>query len=167
MNTVTDDLKKELYAIAYVNKRNVVANGAGTEKAKSLSDKTPEQRNKSAFHKTAVAAVLNAYAGGIDYSYGATMWDGREQSLYPASNNNASQDGFELHMNTMGWSISDEHYATWKKNVGKEFKSPQQKASPQNYPKTSNRGAYNNKGKKCLKSTAVYGETIFWKQTCN
>lgn len=101
------------------------------------------------------------------YDIGATIWDGKEQSLYPASNNNASQDGFELHMNTMGWSISDEHYATWKKNVGKEFKSPQQKASPQNYPKTSNRGAYNNKGKKCLKSTAVYGETIFWKQTCN
>ena len=36
----------------------------------------------------------------------------------------------EIHMNTMGWKISNEHYAKWKKNVGKSFKAPQTRVAP-------------------------------------
>lgn len=57
----------------------------------------------------------------------------------------------------MGWNITDDHYKTWKTNVGKSFKAPQKKAAPKNF------GAYKNKGKTRLHSAAVYGETIFWK----
>lgn len=105
-------------------------------------------------------AIINARTGGKDYSNKAKMWDGAEQAIFPASNNNRSvkhgKQSFELHMNTMGWDISDEHYRIWKNNVGAAFKAPQKKAAPDNF------GNYKNKGKMKLKSTAVYGKTIFW-----
>ncbi|OJU73756.1 MAG: hypothetical protein BGO09_05505 [Bacteroidetes bacterium 47-18] len=89
------------------------------------------------------------------------MWDGKEQAIFPASNNERSvkygNRSFELQMNTMGWDIKDEHYQTWKRNIGSGFSAPQRKAAPDNF------GNYKNKGKMKLKSTAVYGETIFWK----
>lgn len=73
--------------------------------------------------------------GGTDYSYEATMWDG------------ASTYG---------------HYAKWKKNVGKTFKAPQIRIAPTHFYD----GKRNmNAGKTKLQSTAVYGRTIFWKET--
>lgn len=157
MNTVTDDLEKEMFAIASVHQRNDIAFGADAPKAKEYLSLSPEKINNSKFKTTANAAVINAVTGGFDYSYGATMWDGAEQGLFPASDNRRSTGKFELHMNTMGWNISDKHYNTWKSNVGKNFVAPQQKAAPDNF------GNYRNKGKMRLHSTAVYGETIFWK----
>lgn len=161
MNIVTDDLKKEMFSIASVHLRNDKAYGASSDKAKEYLSLSPSQINNSKFKTTANAAVINAHTGGPDYSFGATNWDGREQGLFPASNNNRSvlYNGkkFELHMNTMGWSISDQHYKTWKANIGNSFKAPQQKAAPANF------GGYKNKGLMILRSTAVYGETIFWK----
>ena len=69
---------------------------------------------------------------------------------------------FEIYMNTMGWKISDGHYAKWKKNVGKSFKAPQIRIAPTHF----NDGKRNmNAGKTRLQSTAVYGRTIFWKGT--
>ncbi len=161
LNTVTGDLKKEMFAIASVHQKNSLAFGANSSKAKEYLALTPLQINSSKFKTTANAAVINALTGGFDYSYGATMWDGREQALFPASNNNRSvkygKKSFELHMNTMGWSISDSHFKTWEANVGSSFVAPQQKAAPANF------GNYQNKGMIRLQSTAVYGETIFWR----
>jgi hypothetical protein len=157
LSTVTDDLKKEMFAIASVHQKNSLAFGANSSKAKEYLALTPSQINSSKFKTTANAAVINALTGGFDYSYGATMWDGREQALFPASDNRRSTGQFELHMNTMGWSISDSHFKTWEANVGSAFQAPQQKAAPANF------GNYQNKGLMRLQSTAVYGETIFWK----
>lgn len=56
-------------------------------------------------------------------------------------------------MNTMGWNISDEHYAKWKQNIGKSFVAPQVKAAV----------VGPNKGDIRFNSTAVYLQTIFWK----
>ena len=64
-------------------------------------------------------------------------------------------DGYELHMNTMGWKISDEHYSLWKANVGERFKAPQEKKAV----------AGKLKGEMGLRSTAVYCRTIFWELT--
>jgi RHS repeat-associated protein len=161
MNTVTDDLKKEMFAIASVHQKNSLAFGVDNNKAIEYLSLTPSTINSSKFKTTANAAIINALSGGFDYSYGATMWDGAEQGLFPETNNDKSVfhkgKSFELHMNTMGWNISDDHFKTWKSNVGSSFIAPQQKAAPSNY------GSYQNKGMMRLQSTAVYGETIFWK----
>jgi RHS repeat-associated protein len=161
LNEVTDDLISEMFAIASVYLRNDNAFAADKEKAKEYLKQSPEKINKSEFKKTANAAVINAQLGGFDYSFGADAWDGREQGLFPPTNNDKSvqykNKSFELHMNTMGWSISDEHYEKWKRNIGPSFKAPQEKVSPNNY------GSYKNKGLIRLYSTAVYGGTIFWK----
>ncbi len=156
MNSVTGDLKKEMFSIASVHQKNNLAYGANSDKAKEYLGLTPSQINGSKFKTTANAAVINAVTGGFDYSNGAIMWDGREQALFPASDNRRSTGSFELHMNTMGWNISDSHYSTWKANIGSAFQAPQQKAAPANF------GNYRNKGLMRLHSTAVYGETIFW-----
>ena len=157
MSSVTDDLKKEMFSIASVHQKNRLAYGASSVKAKEYLSMTPSKINENKFKTTANAAVINALIGGFDYSFGATMWDGREQALFPESENRSSIGKFELHMNTMGWKISDSHFKTWKTNVGPSFVAPQQKASPANF------GNYQNKGLIRLQSTAVYGETIFWK----
>lgn len=65
-------------------------------------------------------------------------------------------------MNTMGWSMKDSHYKSWKSAVnGKfgegEFSVPQQKAALHNY------GGMTNQGKIRIYSTAQYGLTMFWK----
>jgi RHS repeat-associated protein len=156
-NSVTDDLKKEMFAIASVHQKNSLAFGANSDKAMEYLASTPSTINKSEFKTTANASVINALTGGFDYSNGATMWDGREQALFQASDNRRSTGKFELHMNTMGWNITDSNFKTWKTNVGSAFQAPQQKVAPANF------GNYQNKGMMRLQSTAVYGETIFWK----
>jgi RHS repeat-associated protein len=161
LSTVTDDLKKEMFAIASVHQKNKKAYGANSENAIEYLALTPSQINSSKFKTTANAAVINALTGGFDYSYGAKMWDGAEQGIFPATNNDRSikynGKNFELHMNTMGWSIFDSHFKTWKANVCSAFQAPQQKSAPANF------GNYSNKGLMSLESTVVFGQTIFWK----
>lgn len=156
---VSTDLANEMMAIAYVNQRNGVAYGANNDQARAYANTTPERRTGKM--RLANFAILNQVTGGTDPSFGATMWDGAEQAMFPASDTRASTGKWELHMNTMGWNISDQHYATWKANVGSGFKAPQVRVSPQDYPKKG----YYNKGKTRLHSTAVYGRTIFWRVT--
>ncbi|TKC04525.1 RHS repeat-associated core domain-containing protein, partial [Pedobacter polaris] len=146
------DLKNEMFAIASVHERNQTAYGASNDAATAFKDASPMERNGTK-KQYAVAAEINAQLGGKDLSYGATQWDGVEQSLYPATNNKKSQDGYELHMNTQGWSISNDHYKKWKENVGTSFVAPQ--------VKTATTGP--NKGQQRLTSTAVYLKTIFWR----
>ena len=152
-NTIPDDLKYEMYAIASVLERNGKAYGANSQKAKDFLNKTPEKNNRNNFRVTANAAVINALLGGFDYSYGATQWDGAEQALYPVTEDDGHKDGYELHINTMGWKITDEHYRKWSDNIGDGFKAPQEKKAT----------VGPNKGKIRLRSTAVYNGTIFWK----
>ena len=158
----SDEMMKEMYAIASVHQRNSKAYGVNSEPAKDFRKKGESQRNDLPLMRTAIAAEINALLGGTDYSYGATMWDGAEQAQFSSNDMRRSTGRFEIHMNTMGWKISDGHYAKWKKNVGKSFKAPQIRIAPTHF----NDGKRNmNAGKTRLQSTAVYGRTIFWKGT--
>ena len=152
-NTVPEDLKHEMFAIASVHERNSKAYANKSSQHDEYMNCTPKENNGNSFRVTANAAVINALMGGFDWSYGATQWDGAEQALFSADDNRRSTGKWELHMNTMGWTISDEHYEKWKTNVGKGFKAPQEKEAV--YAP--------NKGQKRLVSTAVYCRTIFWK----
>jgi len=155
-----DELKKEMYAIASVLQKNKEAYGVSSKLAKLFRSKSCSDRNNTNM-QFAIAALINALNNGHDYSNGADMWDGMEQAMYPSSDNRRSTGRFELHMNTMGWDISQEHYEKWKSSVNSllgqgKFLAPQKKAAPDNY------GNYKNKEKMRLKSTAVYNGTIFW-----
>ncbi|MBP7541388.1 MAG: RHS repeat-associated core domain-containing protein [Saprospiraceae bacterium] len=154
--------REEVFAIASVHERNSLAYGASSEQAEIFRNTSNEGRNGT-FMQTANSAVINSLTGGFDYSYGATQWDGQEQSEFDESENRGSvlygkrQISIELHMNTQGWRISDEHYVSWKAAVGNKFKAPQEKYATGNYK------GYTNKDKISLISTAQYGKTIFWK----
>ena len=155
-----DELKKEMYAIASVLQKNKEAYGVSSKLAKLFRSKSCSDRNNTNM-QFAIAALINALNNGHDYSNGADMWDGMEQAMYPSSDNRRSTGRFELHMNTMGWDISQEHYEKWKSSVNSllgqgKFLAPQKKAAPDNY------GNYKNKEKMRLKFTAVYNGTIFW-----
>ncbi len=150
-----DELKFEMFSIASVFQKNKEAYGGTSDQAKNFRSISPEARNNTKM-QFAIAAQINVLNKGKDYSNGADMWDGAEQAMFPATDKRRSTGRFELHMNTMGWTISDEHYAKWKNNVGSSFVAPQHRPAPDNY------GGYKNKGKMRLKSTAVYNRTIFW-----
>ena len=152
LNKITDDLKKEMFSIASVHEKNDLAFGKDSKQAKAFNKLTSGERNGT-MKQLAIAAEINAQMGGIDYSFGASQWDGAEQGLFPASDKRKSSGTWELHKNTMGWDISDEHYSKWKTSVGKNFVAPQ--------VSTANTGL--NKGKIRLTSSAVYNSTIFWK----
>jgi hypothetical protein len=163
-NNMTDELKYEMFAIASVLQRNNKAYGGSSVQAQLFLGTIVDGRNGTKM-QLANAATINAITGGFDYSYGATQWDGQDQAMFPASNTNfrdyIGKRSVELHKNTMGWSISDAHYRKWKTNVGKGFNAPQTSYTP------SEQGSFNkyftpNAIK--LKSTAVYGGTIFWKE---
>ncbi len=164
---MTDELKKELFALGMVYQRNKKAFGGTNDQARLFRNASPERRNNTKM-QYAVAAIINALRKGEDLSYGATMWDGQEQSLYPDTEKKGWVElkttkgtmTIELHMNTMGWDIKVEHYDAWKQNVGSKFLAPQTRVSPDNY--TKGKINYNNKGKIRLYSAAVYGKTIFW-----
>lgn len=153
-NSITDEIHDEIFAIAEVFKINTIAYGSFSNQAKRYLAKTAEENNKNSFRKAANASIIYTQQNDnpTQYSNNATNWDGKEQALYDTDDR--SQGGYELHMNTWGWKISDEHYHKWKENIGERIiKAPQTK-------KATTGG---NKGKICAKSTAVYGETIFWK----
>ena len=161
----SEDLKKEMYAIASVHQRNSKAYGISSEPAKDFRSKSAKERNDLPLMRTAIAAEINALKNGIDYSYGATMWDGAEQAQFSENEQRKSNGHFEIHMNTMGWNISSKHYAQWKNNIGKSFKAPMIRAARDSfYNSVTKKSIPNpNAGKMRLQSTAVYGRTIFWK----
>ena len=160
---VDKELEYEMYAIASVFKRNTKAYGKNSDSAKYFRSIGDEERNRDGRMQTAIAATINAMTGGYDYSYGADMWDGAEQGMFGKEVTSAYVKRYELHMNTMGWDISDEHYKKWKTNVGKGFIAPQQRYAVKEYVNRKGKIVKNiNAGKKRLKSTAVYGRTIFW-----
>lgn len=154
-----DELLYEMAAIAYVHlHRNKVAYGKNSELAKLF--RNTQLKKRTGKMQKANWAMINAAVKGTDYSYGADAWDGAEQALYSESETSGSVQlntsrgsiSIELHMNTMGWDITTEHYNKWKENVGSGFKAPQKRTA------TTGR----NKGQIRLYSKAVYGKTIFW-----
>ena len=82
------------------------------------------------------AAIINALTGGFDYSRGANQWDGAEQAMIPQKYANAASNGkFMYKINTMGWSMSDADYKSWKDAVNNKFGAgkftvPQKKQQP-------------------------------------
>jgi RHS repeat-associated protein len=153
--------KEEMFAIASVHQRNKIAFGASAPLAKKFLNTDIDERGGAM--QTANAAIINAFTGGVDYSKGAVQWDGAEQAMVPKANLNLPSNGhFIYKMNVMGWSMTDEHYSSWKGAVESKFGSgkftvPHQKVATYNY------GGMKNEGKIRLQSTAQYGLTIFWK----
>lgn len=163
---VTDELRKEMFAIASVHQNNEVAYGANNSQAEAYKNTSKQNRNGTKM-QTANAAVINAVTGGFDYSYGATNWDGIEQAAFIASDTRYSNGRFELHKNTIGWNISDDHYTKWKSFAtanGYAFNAPQVSRSVGGVYLRSNRKIPISGGRVGFTSTAVYGGTIFWKQ---
>lgn len=156
------ELLKEMTAIAFVHKVNKIAYGANSTQAKLFRQKTYQERNKTKM-KYAPAAIIASLTTTNDLSNGATMWDGIEQAMFPITDNRYSNGSFEIHMNTMGWTISDTLHAKWKQGVERlngSFKAPKEKYTPGKYP--GNRYATANTI--ALEAKAVYLGTIFWKE---
>lgn len=156
---MTDDLRKEMFAIASVLERNSIAFGVNSELAKKFRSTSKEKRNGIKM-QYAIASEINVLTNGFDYSYGADAWDGQEQAMFSSTDYRFSTGTFELHKNTLGWEISDEHYKIWAKNIGKHFDAPQLSFTPYTDKKFNK---YYKEGRINLKSTAVYNKTIFWK----
>lgn len=154
---------KEMCAIASVHLRNNKAFGQTAQLAKIF--RSTALNKQTAGMQMANAALINALQGGPDYSNGATQWDGAEQAMVPSRFMDEPSNGkFMYKMNTMGWSMTDDDYSSWKNSVenkfGKgKFTVPQEKCA------TSDYGRMKNKGKIRLQSTAQYGLTIFWRET--
>ena len=60
------------------------------------------------------------------------MWDSAEQAQFSLDDTRRSTGRLEIHMNTMGWKISNEHYAKWKKMWENLLKTPQTRIAPMN-----------------------------------
>lgn len=167
---MTEDLKKEMFAIASVLERNNKAYGENSELAKKFRTTSKEKRNGTKM-QCAIAAEINVLTNGFDYSYGADAWDGQEQALFSPENYHFSTGKFELHKNTLGWKISDEHYKMWSKNIGKNFDAPQisftayfdEKYATEFDKRFIKKHKDHKEGRINLKSTVVYNQTIFWK----
>ena len=141
-NNFPEELKYEMFALASVYKVNKVAFAKSSNTKKIYTEKTPQQRNTKKVEKIAIESIIKVYFLNKekDWSNGANMWDGAEQAMFPIEEdsffikrNKKSTTRFELHMNTMGWRISDEHYQKWKKGVtdlGVTFKAPKEKFTP-------------------------------------
>ncbi|WP_264524818.1 hypothetical protein [Flavobacterium sp. N502536] len=158
-SNMTEDLRKEMFAIASVFERNSIAYGENSELAKKFRSTSKEKRDGTKM-QYAIAAEINVLTNGFDYSYGADAWDGQEQAMFNSNDYRFSTGTFELHKNTLGWTISDEHYKIWAANVGKNFDAPQISFTPYSNEKFNK---YYKEGRINLKSTAVYNKTIFWK----
>ncbi len=162
----TAELKKEMFAIASVHQRNKLAYGANSDQADLFNSTNIDARNDTKM-QIANAAVINALTGGFDYSYGATNWDGIEQAAFKPSNTKYSNGRFEIHKNTIGWNISDDHYDKWKeyaKSKGYAFHAPKVSATIEGtYHRNKKLNIHIRGGQTGFKSTAVYGGTIFWK----
>jgi RHS repeat-associated protein len=159
----SEDLQHEMYAIASVRQRNKKAFGVTSAQAVNFRSKSDKERNNLPLMRTAIAAEINAISGGKDYSNGATMWDGAEQAMFSPNDHRRSTGKFEIHMNTLGWYILLEHYSIWKRNVGNSFKVPRMRQALERFNGKPNFNA----GKMRLRSTAVYGRTIFWRESKN
>ncbi|PIF46648.1 hypothetical protein CLU96_3686 [Chryseobacterium sp. 52] len=159
---IEKDLEMEMLAIASVHKINKVAYGINSKQAILFRNKKIAKRNDTKM-QLALSAIIRSLTTNEDPSNGATMWDGAEQAAFSTEDDRFSTGKFEIHMNTMGWSISEEHYNAWKKGVerlGATFNAPQEKYTPGKNPNNK----YSTTDTIALESRAVYLGTIFWKE---
>ena len=157
-----EELSLEMESIACVHKINKVAYGINSTQAKLFRDTSILKRNNTKM-QLAVGAIIFSLTSNEDPSNGATMWDGAEQAAFKITDDRYSTGRFEIHMNTMGWSISEEHHKKWKKGVerlGATFNAPLEKYTPGKNPKNK----YSTENTIALESRAVYLGTIFWKE---
>lgn len=157
-----EELELEMRAIAAVHKINKVAYGINSTQAVLFRNTKIEKRNGTK-KQLAVAAIIHSLTTDEDPSNGATMWDGAEQAAFPSDDDRYSTGRFEIHMNTMGWTISDEHHSKWQTGVerlGATFNAPKEKYTPGKNPNNK----YATEGTIALESRAVYLGTIFWKE---
>lgn len=162
---IEEELRLEMCAIASVHKINKIAYGINSEQAKLFRKTNIFKRNETKM-QLAVAALITSLTTNEDASNGATMWDGAEQAGFSKDDDRFSSGKFEIHMNTMGWTISEAHYAKWKKGVERlsvAFKAPREKYTPGKNPKNK----YSTAQTIALESRAVYLGTIFWKELKN
>ena len=163
-NGPTEELAKEMGAIAYVHQNNKTAYGTGNEQAQLF--KKTSLANQTGKMQLANWAIINAVTGGFDYSYGAKNWDGIEQAMFPDNDKRYSTGAWELHKNTIGWKISNEHYVKWQSYAIAHkisFKAPATSYSVDGVYQRGSRSIKINGGLTGFQSTAVYGGTIFWK----
>lgn len=155
--------RKEMCAIASVHLRNNKAFGQKAPLVKKFRATPLEKQSKNM--QMANGALINALQGGIDYSNGATQWDGAEQTMIPKdfTDKPSNGNGTMFKVNTMGWTMSNENFKSWKTAVDNKFGNGRFNA-PQTKEATCNYGGMYNKGKIRLQSTAQYGLTIFWKE---
>lgn len=162
---IEDELASEMLAIASVHKINKVAYGINSKQAVLFRNTKIEKRNETKM-QLAVAAIIRSLTTNEDPSNGATMWDGAEQAAFSADDDRYSTGKFEIHMNTMGWIISDEHHTKWQTRVerlGATFNAPKEKYTPGKNPNNK----YATEDTIALESRAVYLGTIFWKELKN
>lgn len=153
----------EMYAIASVYLRNNKAFGQTSPLAKKFQSTALDEQTDGM--QMANAALINALQGGHDYSNGATQWDGAEQAMVPSKYMDEPSNGrFMYKMNTMGWSMTDDNYSSWKNSIESKFGEGKFTVPQEKYA-TSNYGGMKNKGRIRLQSTAQYGLTIFWRET--
>ena len=153
---------KEMCAIASVYIRNNIAYGEKAPLAKKFRATPLDKQNKNM--QMANSALINALQDGTDYSNGASQWDGAEQAIIPtAYMDQPSVKGIMYKMNTMGWTMSNDNYQSWKNAINNKFGSGKFNV-PQTKKATSNYGGMHNKGRIRLQSTAQHGLTIFWKE---
>jgi hypothetical protein len=157
-----EELELEMRAIASVHKINKVAYGINSTQAVLFRNTKIEKRNETK-KQLALAAIIRSLTTDEDPSNGATMWDGAEQAAFSSDDDRYSTGKFEIHMNTMGWTISDEHHSKWQTGVerlGATFNAPKEKYTPGKNPNNK----YATEGTIALESRAVYLGTIFWKE---
>ena len=125
------DVKRELYAIAYVHFHHPenVAYGANSDGAKSFKAKKAIDRNNKTM-QLAVGASINAYINGFDFSYGADSWDGIDVLTGGSWNKWLPENHYRQRANGKNKGISDPKnispvfYATAKKALEDKIASP-------------------------------------------
>ncbi|NML69285.1 hypothetical protein HHL23_05690 [Chryseobacterium sp. RP-3-3] len=159
---IEEELELEMLAIASVHKINKVAYGISSKQAILFRNTKIGKRNNTKM-QLALSAIIRSLTTNEDPSNGATMWDGAEQAAFSIEDDRFSTGKFEIHMNTMGWSISAAHHSAWKKGVerlGASFEAPEEKYTPGKNPNNK----YSTMNTIALESRAVYLGTIFWKE---
>lgn len=162
---IEEELALEMMSIACVHKINKTAYGINSTQAKIFRNTQIALRNNTK-KQLAVSAMIFSLTSSEDPSNGATMWDGAEQAAFLITDNRYSTGSFEIHMNTMGWTITKEHHNKWKRSVerlGATFNAPIEKYTPGKNP----RNKYASANTIALESRAVYLGTIFWKELKN
>ena len=125
------DVKRELYAIAYVHFHHPenVAYGANSAGAINFKSKKPLERNSKTM-QLAVGASINAYTNGFDFSYGADSWDGIDVLTGGSWNKWLPENHYRQRANGKNKGISDPKnispvfYATAKKALEDKIASP-------------------------------------------